>query len=467
MSKQLWNSSRLALLAAWAMCAIGCVAFAQSPVAVNEAENIAAPISPAKSPGPMSLDQCLDMGFQHQPALDAARASLSAAHSGQQAVRKMILPRLMRKDLGIRREQSAYGVTIANAALSQAEWDTRYAITRNFFTVQYIRAQQKVVGDVLKSLDDGRKKVEKIVGSGDPDVKVTTLDVKAIRTQIAIVNAKKSQADNGMERALAALREAMGLRHDYPLEIAVVDLPLPGYKVVEVAKDDKGNVLKDKKGKVVTRDVYKILYEINNQELISAAVANRGEMVQASAANRVTELEIAAQRKIFGYKGNTFAWASDIHVQPLPYSSFNGEYKPGATGLEYPTNLAGRKADRVQRAYDLFQRSNAVVEKATNLVSLDVENQYLKWKEAATEYCELMVEFETAQKLPDEVMKLMQNKDLTGAAIIQANITSVMFRTQLNDALHMHALALAGLERASAGAFHVYPIPAAPSLMPK
>jgi hypothetical protein len=53
--------------------------------------------------------------------------------------------------------------------------------------------------------------------------------------------------------------------------------------------------------------------------------------------------------------------------------------------------------------------------------------------------------------------------DFTANAVISANITAVMVQSQLNEAKHMHALALAGLERATAGAFRVYPVPAAPA----
>src|SRR5262249_49543743 len=113
----------------------GMQAEAQQPVSVKEE---AIPVSPAKSPGPLTLDQCLDLGFQHQPALDAARASLHAANVGARSVDRLILPRLFMRDFKIRREQSHLGVTIAGAGVAQAEQETRYAITRNFFTMQFI-----------------------------------------------------------------------------------------------------------------------------------------------------------------------------------------------------------------------------------------------------------------------------------------------------------------------------------------
>jgi outer membrane protein TolC len=254
-----------------------------------------------------------------------------------------------------------------------------------------------------------------------------------------------------MLKALAALREAMGVSHDYPLEIAVVDLP-PA--VIEVKSDVDNKVKID----------YRPLYKFDKAELIAAALANRGEMMQANSASRVTELEVRAQSLTRGLQSKTFAWSADIHAKPIPQGIFNNEYRPGAIGLEMPPFLGGRKSDRVQRASDLNQRASAVVDKTQNLVSLDVEAQFLKWQEAVEDIQNLREIYDTAQKLPGQVLKLMQNKDLTGIAIIQSNMTAIQVRTQLNDEMHIHALALAGLERATAGAFRVYPIPA---VMPK
>lgn len=412
------------------------------------------PISPLKSPGHMSLDQCIALGYQHQPALDAARASLSAARSGQSALNRMIIPRLFTPDYRIRLEQSCHGVNIAEAGLSQAEWETRYSITRNFYTVQFIRSQERVVGDVLNSLDIGYKRAKKLYESGEVDVRITKVDLETIQIQLGLVRGKKSQVDNGMQKALAALREAIGVGHDYPLEIAAVDLPA-GYFVTKVA-------VKDEKGNVTEKNEYQQVFQLNKSELITAAIANRPELAQATLANRVTDLEIDAQRKIRGYKGITFGMGSDIHAKPIPQGIFNNEYRPGAIGLEMPPMLVGRMRDRAQRASDFNQRAIAVVEKTTNLVALDVEAQYLKWQEAVEEIRELMEILPIAQALPDKVHKL-QPKEFTGSALIQANVTSVMVRTQLNDALHMHALALVGLERATAGAFRLHPLPGAPT----
>ncbi len=414
-------------------------------------EEIAPPISPTVSPGAMSLEACLDLGFRHQPAIDAAQASLAAAYSGKRSLDRLLIPRLLTPDLGVRKQQACEGITIAQAGLAQAEWETRYSITRNFFTVQYIRAQQNVVEDVLRNLDKSFAKAKKIFDSGVVDGKITQVDLDFLEVQIGLVEKNKAQVDNGMLKALAALREAMGLSHDYPLEIAAVELPPAVRKQEITAKDDKGKPTK----KIILHRVY----TINREDLILAALSNRGEMIQASAANRVTHLEVSAQNRAFGWKVNTFGSGSDVHAKPIPQGIFNNDYRPGAIGLEIAPMLVGRKADRVQRAGDFAARSSAVVDKTTNLISLDVEAMYLKWRESVTQVESLARIVDKAVGLPERVQKL-NDRDYTSAAIIQANTVAIMVRTQLNEALHTHALALAGLERATAGAFQIYPVPA-------
>jgi hypothetical protein len=148
-----------------------------------------------------------------------------------------------------------------------------------------------------------------------------------------------------------------------------------------------------------------------------------------------------------------------VHAKLVPQSVYNGEYRPGGFPPEMPPMLVGRMRDRVRRAEDLSQRNAAVVDKAVSLVSLEVEAQYLKWREAVVEARELSAIQKLARELPARVYNLNPN-EFTSDAVIQANMTAIMVRTQLNDAFHNHALALAGLERATAGAFRIYPVPA-------
>jgi hypothetical protein len=460
----------LGQLAVWGICIAPLSAQQVRPATHEEA----APDVPA---GPLTLDACIDIGMTHQPSLDAARASLSAASTGKRALDKLLIPRLFVPDLSVRRQQACLGVTIASASLTQAEWETRYAITRNFFTVQYVHAQQVVIGDVLTSLQESRARAEKIFRAGDPKTKITKLDIDTLDVQLALVKSKKSQADAGLLKALAALREAMGLQCDAPLSIAATGLPQEVYAVKKIVvekkiveKTDKdGKVVKDKDGKaemveqVAKNEVitYRRLYSLDKQTLIASALVNRGEVVQASTAAQVVDLEVSAQKLIRGWQGRTFAQGADLHVTPVPLMIANGDYRPGAFAPEMAAVVAGRKRDRMARVSDFAARAAAVVDKTNSLVSLDVEVQYLKWLEAAEDIEELSGIIELARDLPKKV-KDLDPTDFTASAVINANITAVTVRGQLNDARYMHALALAGLERATAGAFRVYPVPAAP-----
>jgi hypothetical protein len=423
----------LALSALWGAPVISM--FAQEsvqPVSAPAPTEAAAPAAPATA---FSLDDCLRLGEQNQPALAAAHSSLAAAHTASGSLNRMILPRLITPDLKIRKQQACLGISAAEGRLVQTEWDNRYAITRNFFTIQYVRMQADVIDDVLASMTRSRKRAKQLYDSGNADVKITKIDLEQLDVQFALVKTKKSQIDNGMLKAFAALREAMGVGCDF--EINVVNTGLPP-----------------------------TVYSFNKNELIASALANRGEMTAVGAVNSVVELEVCAQNRIRGWKGLTFAFGSDLHAVPIPLGTSNGEYRPSAEGFEMPVGVVGRKADRVQRVQDLLGRANAVVAKTHNLVALDVEIMYLKWKEAVEDIGELQGIVKIAQDLPVRVQDLLP-KDYTSSAIIQSNTTSIMTRTQLNEAIYMHALALAGLERATAGGFSIYPVPAPKAAAPK
>src|SRR5688572_32451858 len=91
----------------------------------------------------LNLDQCIQIGLERQPALAAAQASLNAAQSGYQAVTNLPrTARLVARNIPIRIEQSCLGVTIAAAGLQQAEWETRYAVRRTYYSIQYARLQE-------------------------------------------------------------------------------------------------------------------------------------------------------------------------------------------------------------------------------------------------------------------------------------------------------------------------------------
>ena len=373
----------------------------------------------------LSLDGCIQLGLANQPAMAAAQSSLDAAEWAAHGL--MNLPRvagLLSHDLPYRRQQACLGVTIAQAALDQAEWETRYAITRNFFSVVYARDQVKVVSDVIIKLNNARTQVKKILDEGT-DPKTTKNDLRNLDIQIALVRLRLTEAAAGIDRANAALREAIGVGREYQFVVPKnARLPDP-------------------------------VSDLDLDGLVAMGLDRRGEMVQANAAEQVTNLEVYAQGRSHKIQAPTFANGGDVHAKPIPQGVANNEYRPGALGLEMPPYLTGKKPDRVQRARAYHDRAGAVVDKTQNLIVLEVEANYYKWKEALDKVTILKKVLADADAVADSVTKQFNNKEkgITGADLIRARTQADQVKAQYNEALYNHALALAALERVTAGGY--------------
>jgi outer membrane protein TolC len=377
---------------------------------------------PAKA-GVLSLDDCVNLGMQYQPALTAAQASLDAAEIGYQSLRNLRLIGRISKQMPIRRDQACWGITIADAGLQQAEWETRYAVTRNYFTIIHARNQQAVVDSVLEKLKQNRDNAKRMVDSGDPKSKVTQIDVDMLDYQIGLFEARRAEATVGIDRATSGLREAIGVSRDYPLVLGNhARLPDPVFKL-----------------------------DLNG--MIALGLERRGEMIQANAAEQVTALEVSAQERSRKLKVETFAAGGDVHAKPIPQGVANGEYRPGAIGLEMPVFLVGKKWDRVERAQAFNDRAGAVVTKAQNLITLEVEAAYQKWQEADEKIRRLGKAIKLAEKLADIVTRRFNDKKASGEEVIRARTAVDQAQSQYNEALYNHALALAALERVTAGGF--------------
>jgi outer membrane protein TolC len=372
----------------------------------------------------LSLDGCINLGLANQPALAAARSSLDAAEWATAGVNN--LPRvagLLSRDLPYRRQQACLGIMIAEAAVEQAEWETRYAVTRNFFSVVYARDQVKVVSDVITKLDQALERVKDLIKNNDP--KTTTNDQYNLEIQIALLRLRLTEATIGIDRANAALHEAIGVGRDCP---------------VAVAKDAR---LPD------------LVANLDMEELVAMGLHLRPEMVQANSAEQVTNLEVYSQGRSRKIQAQTFVTGGDVHSKPIPQGISNNEYRPGAIGLEMPPYLTGKKWYRVQRAQAYHDRSLAVVDKTENLIVLEVKATYYKWKEAFDKVNNLSKVLAFADKVAESVTKQFNNKDkgVTPEHMIRARTQSDQVKAQYNEALYNHALALAALERVTAGGY--------------
>jgi outer membrane protein TolC len=371
-----------------------------------------------------SLPELINLGLEKQPALAAARSSMAAAESSLQGLNNLKFASIFAKDLPIRKEQACLGVTIAAASLEQAEWETRYAVVRNYYSVVYAREQLTVVRRMKGKLKDALDKVIDLLKEGNPEYKVSTLDRQMLELNLQLVNSKEIEARIGISKAFAALREALGVGLDFQLDIPEGHLPA-------------------------------LVTDLDRKTLIAMALANRGEITQAASAFQVTALEVQAQGKIKGPNGRTFAGGADIHARPIPQGVANGEYRPGAIGLEMPASLAGKKADREERAQHLNDRAGAVVDKTNNLVALEADATYLKWLEAKEKVKGMEGSNKVAADITDKVKQEFDKGKLPGEAILRAQAMEEQIAASYNEALYLHALALAALERVTAGGYRI------------
>jgi outer membrane protein TolC len=385
--------------------------------AVTGQEQVAT--SDAVPPPKLTLAECLRIARDHQPALAGHRASLAAASAQLRGLNQIPIPSCLSRDLAVRRQQSEMGVTVAAAGLDQSVHETVYAVTRTYMAVLYARRQEAVAREAVDKLKLSRQNANRLLKAGNPDV--TQSDVDKLDVYVALAESRRFEAAQGTERATAALREAMGVGPDSGLEPA--EGPIPYTK----------------------RD-------FDVKELIALALARRGEMTQASTVADVVELEIKAQGYSHKLKKETFAAVVDLHARQIPQGTTNGEYRPGALGLEVPTTMAGPRSARVERTQDLHDRALAVVEKTRGLIALEVEDAYLKWREAANRVAALEGTPDRASKLADTTMnRFAEGGKVPAEDVVRSSLVSSQAQASYNEALYQHALGLAALERVTAG----------------
>jgi outer membrane protein TolC len=338
----------------------------------------------------------------------------------------------VRKDLDVRREQVQFGLQAAQAQMSVAAWETLYAVTRNYWSAVYAQEQLAMADEALDPEKVGglrwlRKTVDDIYQeAGRKDLRewsVTGIDVV-----IEGVVARKIEAEVGMNRAMAAMREAMGVPCDYPIVIPK-DVRMPWIEI-----------------------------SICKADVVAAAQARRGEITQAMVFKEVSGLEVQAQGKAhpWSMQGETFASGSDIHVISVPMQMANGEYRPGAVGPEMPAKLAGYRQDRVNQASLLADRAGSVVEKTRQLMILQAEDAYWKFERATREVeanrKALKIAETTKDKIADEfrpVAPLGARPNLDD--LMGAGLKSAQFKFSINQARYERLLALTYLERVTAG----------------
>ena len=383
---------------------------------------------PAAKPG-ITLLACRQIALQQQPNLAIASASLKAAVDRADAVANLRTPTCLAPDLPVRRKQSSLGVTIAQAGLMEAEIETVYGVTYSYLAGLYAAQQVRMANEQI------RPRLEALVTLvSDAAILKARRDV-VLREHLNLVQAylqtlqgREQEATQGQKRALAALREAMGVGPDFPIEMPGRDLPCPRV-------------------------------EPKLSELVALAVARRPVLVQANTLVEITCLEIDAQATTRRPNLRTFTSGSDIHAKGFPFGTAGGtDYRPTPIGPEMPTMLAGSREARMQQARDYHERAQASAVKVRNLIELEVEDLYRRWLDRSQRAAYLEVAFRESLIFSEKI-KLAFNPTMPAYPnvdeIINAGLVTTRLQLEWKEAHYQSLLALAALERATAGGFHV------------
>jgi outer membrane protein TolC len=413
------------------------VLFLGGTASLGAAEPLHTPAAVLVAPISGDLASLRHLALEQQPALAAYRASVAAANERLHGLEQLKLLSLVRRDLPIRREQAGQGIIVADARLAQATQETLYAVTRNYFSVLYARRQLQVAEEALSEDKDkfGLKYLRKFVKDfhDNPDVgsrrDVKQWNIDQIDVMIETTDARRIEAAHGLQRALAALREAVGVSADCPFALPV-DGPLPPLPDLHLTAC----------------------------QVVELALARRGEIAQAQAGIEATALEVRAQSVMFlRPSAVTFAAGSDLHVQPIPQGLANGEYRPGAIGLEMPGTMTGHCSSRVAQAEELNSRAVSVLEKTRHLIALEAEDAFHKWEQNRLELERYRRAYELARKVADEVRNSFKtgadatNQRPTLDDLILTRVRAAQLQVQVNYAHYEALLALAALERTTGG----------------
>jgi outer membrane protein TolC len=395
---------------------------AEEPDAWQEQPGSATPSTTGTAAVTLDLGACLQLALHEHPRIAAARASLASAEDARSALDAMRTPECLAPDLPVRRRQAAVGVTAAAFGVQHAELEVSYDVVRTYVTVLYAREQERVARGVVARLSATQDLTRQALKAGARDVNAS--DVSRITVAVRLAETKHLEASQGIKRALAALREALGQGPEFHFGVPDQRLPVPEARPVL-------------------------------HDALAAALTRRPGLIQAQLFADLVALEVEAQGTTCRTRVETFAAGGDIHSRPVPTGTHDTVYRPGALGSEMPGLLAGSKAERMQRARDLHARALDVVAQTRNLITLETEDAYLRWEMAAQQVAKAREAADAAEKLAAELdRKLTTGLRVKPDDVVNAHAQAAQARAQYNQHLDEEIIALADLVRATAGGFH-------------
>jgi outer membrane protein TolC len=400
----------------------------------GRADTLPEPAAAATTNQPLTIQACRQNALANQPTIAATQAALKAALDRVHALETLRVPDCLVRDLPLRRKQAAIGVTIAQAAVIQAEAETLHGITASYLGALYAAQQVRLANEpdhgIRRRLKDLQTFVDDLLENKQRREVTLPEHRDLVRSFLETLDGRVSEAVQGELRAQAALREAMGIGPNCPVVLPDRDLPCPRVTPPPL------------------------------NELIELALTRRGEMIQAACFAEVACLEIDAQAKSRRPSMRTFASGSDIHAKPIPSSDVGGvDFLPSIVGPDMPAFLNGSRDARVRQARDYCERARALTAKTRNLIALEVEDLYRRWVDKSAKAAHLEKAYHEArtfsEKMKESFNRQEKNSYPNVDEVINAGLITTRLQLEWKEAHYQSLLALAALERATVGGFVV------------
>lgn len=368
----------------------------------------------------LDLPACKALALAKQPALAVAHAGHQAALARQRGLDTVRVPNFLARDLPIRKQQAAVGVDVAHLEIQRVQLDAVYAVTYSYLSAQYAAEQRAMLEDARTRLLELRNEVPKGIAAGKTNFRKE--DLNRIDVTLRFLDSRLEEAAQGEQRAMSALREALGIDSHSPLILRAAGLP-------------------------------RLTPTLDRERLISLALARRPEIQQASLLCQVHGLEVEAQgtRRLFP-TAPTFAAGSDLHARPLPAGQYDEQYRPAAIGPDMPVTINGDCGARAEIARAYQQRCGPMLEKTKLLLTLETEQAYFRYLEASRKLPLLQESLTHAREVFETTRSLVIGGKREGTVpnLLLSGTQVSELRGQINLTRYQLLVALAGLERATA-----------------
>lgn len=373
----------------------------------------------------MTVEECIRIAHERSPILKSLRIRIESAIVGQKGIEKTsrIIHNLISPDLQYRRVQAVNGITAAETELMQAEHDVTFNVVRTYYSAVYAKEQIRLTSDLEKTLKEYLNFVKAAVAEGSVRELEKTDEEVFLQYFTSAVD-KRLQAEAGYLRAMEGLRHEMNFDNEAPFTPAdesVPDVDAP----------------------------------IDADLAVAQALYRRGEIALARIGVDVMGLEVEAQRALrFTLRQSTAAAASDVHSRLVPLGTRDGEYRPDAIAPDFPTLLVGDRKIRAERATVLLAGQEILLEKTRALVKLETMNAVIRFEEAKKRVKQWKLAADAGAASVERKRKDVNGKPVD-TKILNLEGLAAQSRGTYNEVRYLQLMALATIERATAGGIRV------------